>query len=363
MKMRKSRRRGLKAAGLLCLLLGFSAQNLQAQDTSLWILGMAQFHQVLPEILKETASPEFGFAKAAELAGKSAGGALSATLPSLLFSALKPLPGRLSMKTALQARTADAPFVDARKGKEAFVGLNGLILGFYSFKDEIVECRILFYENESENPQGAFFYKGTISTLENLRAAALPAIMNWVATREVSVVDIATKPSSGAALSFKGTPSEGAIALDGTRIFVYEKGNYPIIVRQSGFEDGFCEITDFKPDSYTSIVIDMKPAAGAALPEASIINAADRLKWADKSSFLKAEKGFSSALGRFVLSLPLSAIAIGTFYSFYEAYSRGAATETALYVSGAAAAVSVSLSLGFIIDSAVRLVDVLHVSR
>ncbi len=361
--MRKSRRRGLIAAGLLCLLLGFSAQNLQAQDTSLWILGMAQFHQVLPEILKETASPEYGFAKAAELAGKSAGGALSTTLPSLLFSALKPLPGRLSMKTALQARTADAPFVDARKGKEAFVGLNGLILGFYSFKDEIVECRILFYENESENPQGAFFYKGTISTLENLRAAALPAIMNWVATREVSVVDIATKPSSGAALSFKGTPSEGAIALDGTRIFVYEKGNYPIIVRQSGFEDGFCEIADFKPDSYTSIVIDMKPAAGAALPEASIINAADRLKWADKSSFLKAEKGFSSALGRFVLSLPLSAIAIGTFYSFYEAYSRGAATETAIYVSGAAAAVSVSLSLGFIIDSAVRLVDVLHVSR
>lgn len=347
----------------MCLLLGVSAQNLLAQDTSRWILGVAQFHQVLSEALSETASPEFGFAQAAELAGRSTGGVLSVTLPALLFSALKPLPGRPSVKTALQARTADAPFADARKGKEAFVGLDGLILGFYTFKDEIVECRILFYEKESETRQGTFFYKGTIATLENLRSAALPAIMNWVATREVGVVDIATRPTSGATLSVKATPSEGAIALDGTRIFVYEKGNYTIVVRQSGFEDGFCEIADFEPDSYTSIVIDMKPAVGAALPEASIINAADRLKWAEKSSFLKAEKGFSSALGRFVLSLPLSAIAIGTFYSFYEAYSRGAASETALYVSGAAAAVSMSLSVGFIIDSAVRLVDVLDVSR
>ncbi|HWR10935.1 MAG TPA: hypothetical protein VN445_03865 [Rectinemataceae bacterium] len=414
--MRKSSRLRLRATGALCLLFGLCAQSIQAQALgetaststgadSPWILGLTTFYKVSPEVLAETASPEFSLEKASGLASTSEGGALSVTLPSLLFSALDPLPHRLSAETAvadtpktspsrdapasagdkaassekapqasqkprlipasLQKRATGSPFADAEKGKEAFAGLNGLLVGFYSFQGETLECGIFFFEKDTEKPLGSVLYKGSIASLENIGGETLPAILRWVANRDLGCVDIIARPAAGATFTVEGEIPEGDIAVDGARVFVYGKGGYSIAIKQKGYEDGSLAIAAIAPGSYRSVVLEMRPSATApaSTPEESIIDAADRLKWKEETGFLAAEKKFSSSLGRFVMSLPIAAIAVGTFYSFYEAYSRGAASDTALYASGAAAAVSISLSAGFIIDSAIKLIDVLHASR
>ena len=391
--MRKYERLRRRAGGLAALLfLLLSSRNLQAQglpkdqaspkDQALapWVLGLSRFVQVSPAILASLDGRAVTIGEAAELASRSGEGILDGTIPSLLASALEPLPQRRAkdkdgkpvlIRTVLKQRGQDLRYADIKDGAQALAGLDGLVTGFYSLAGEQIECRIqLFSKGEGEAPSQAenhapsLSFSGGISELDFLAEKMLPGILTWVAGRELGVVDVRTEPEQGVLLALDGDPPRTRIDLDGSRLFIFEQGEYGIIMNQKGFEDAR-RLLDSSLGSYSSLLVKMAPIGseeGLSSGD-SIFSAAETLSWGEKFRFLESEKKFSAALGRFVISIPISALAIGGYFSYSEAYSRSAVTSDALSLSGAGALISISISAAFIVDSALKLMDVLRASR
>ena len=70
-----------------------------------------------------------------------------------------------------------------------------------------------------------------------------------------------------------------------------------------------------------------------ASTQTSFAAAAESLKLLDENAYRGKEKKFHSALGRFSdLGVPVTAIALGAFFSYWEAYSRSAASVAALSI-------------------------------
>jgi len=381
------RRRAEGLGTLLFLLL--SSRNLQAQDLpklsaspkvsapAPWVLGLSRFVQVSPETLASLGGKGLAIGEAAELASRSGDGILDGTIPSLLAYALYPLPQRrakdkdgkpILMQTSLSRNGDGLGYIELRSGADALKGIDGLLAGFYSIVDEKVECRILFFAKVEERTASSqisnLAFSSSIPELESLAGKMLPGILALVAGRELGVVDVRTEPELGVVLALNGDPPRTRIDMDGSRLFIYEQGEYEIVMSRKGFEDAR-RLLESSLGSYNSLLVKMEPIgmeAGSGSGE-SIFSAGETLSWSEKSRFLEAERKFSAALGRFVISIPTSALAIGGYFSYSEAYSRSAVSMAALSWSGAGALLSVSLSAAFIVDSALKLMDVLHASR
>ena len=376
------------SAGAVCLLIGLSVQSLAAQEKpafttpkvettanlTQWVLGVSRFYQVSPEVLAATAVPEFTVEKAREVAGKATGGPLSIALPSLLSAALPPFPHRTlalgeggnpaSIPVSFKLDSGENNLVDISKGADAFAAYDGIVAGFYVKQSETIACRIFFFEKGKPEPVGSKFYEGSIASLETMATEILPPLLSWVANRAVGIVDIKIQPSGGGAtLELHDTAPERATTGGGKRLFVFESGDYEVSVGQKGFEPSLIQLRDLSTGSYRSISVELTSSKTLTPAGDSFASATDALKWKEESVFRSAEKKYRSAMGRFVLSVPFSAIAIGAFFSYLEAYSRAAASQGALYASGGITALCLSLNVGFIIDTAIKLVDVLHASR
>jgi hypothetical protein len=269
----------------------------------------------------------------------------------------------VSTPTSLSWGSADSGFTDLRKGSDSFAGTNGILAGFYTLRGESIDCVILLFEKERLKPAGSIRYKGTVASLDELTGIALPAILSWIANGPIGIVDLKTKPASGARFFLLGQPPMESIILSGSRLFIFEKGNYSVAITQEGFESGSFQTAGIEPGMYRSLKVELVPIQPAAFPGLSMVNSAAVLDWKEETNFHEAGKKFQSALGRFIISLPFSIISLGAYNSFWEAYTRSAIGEGALYAAGGATALSLSLSLGFIIDTAIKLVDVLHTSR
>ena len=394
--MRKSSRKGLPAAGLACLLLALfpwnvGAQEQLAQSDSLtaktdsgqaqavalaWRLGIAPFYLVHPEELALTGAGEFNLSMARDLARKAPKNALTYSLPAMLIADLDPLPNRsLSSKSGEEGRDSSVPaslnaavfegkFIDIGNDNDLFSANEGLIAGFCSRESETISCVLLFFEKGSPKPLGSASFVETIETLEDMKAKILPGILSWVANRPVGILDINVEPAgSSATIAIQPADSAGVAASSGTRAFIYETGNYEISVSKLGYETRHLPISALAVGAYRSAKIELVPAASAASTQSSFAAAAESLTQLDENAYRGKERKFHSALGRFVLGVPVTAIALGAFFSYWEAYSRSAASAAALSISGGAAALCVSIEIGFIIDTAIKLVDVLHASR
>ena len=386
-KYESLRRRGGGLAILLVLLL--TSLTLQAQDlpnssaspkdsaSAPWVLGLSRFIQVSPEILASLDGRALALEEAAAIAAQSREGILDRTIPSLIASVLEPLPRRgtkdkdgkpVMMRTKLAQSGNDPRYIEIQSGTEALKGIDGLLAGFYTLVDEKIECSILFFAKSEEGAASSqvpsLAFDASIPELDSVGGKLLPGILFWVAGRELAVVDVKTEPEQGVAFALDGNPPHTGIALDGSRVFLYEQGEHEILMNRKGFEEARRTVAS-SPGSYSSLHVKMKPIdsdpnEGSG---ASIFSAAETLNWGEKSRFLESERKFSAALGRFVISIPLSALAIGGYFSYSEAYSRSAVSGDALTLSGAGALLSVSLSAAFIVDSALKLMDVLHASR
>ncbi|MFZ3110245.1 MAG: hypothetical protein WA234_06100 [Rectinemataceae bacterium] len=388
-KYKSLRQRGGGLAFLLVLLL--TSRNLQAQglpkDSASqkdsapdpWVLGLSKFVQVSPATIASLDGRAFTLEEAAAIVAHSGEGILDETIPSLLASTLEPLPKRgtedkdgrpLLIQTHLSKSGNDIPYYAVEEGVEAFNGLDGLVAGFYSLEDEEIECRILlFAKGEAgfpleDPPAFSLAFSGAIPELDSLAGKLLPGIHAWVAGRELAVVDIRTEPEQGIVFTVVGDPPQTSISLDGSRVFLYDQGSYEILMNRKGFEEARRTLAS-SPGSYSSLLVKMTPVSSdpSEVSGESIFSASETLSWGEKSRFLESERKFSAALGRIVISIPVSALAIGGYFSCSEAYSRSAVSRSALSFSGAGALLSVSLSAAFIVDSALKLMDVLHASR
>lgn len=373
-----------KGTGLaIVLVLLAMSQNLGAQGSpknsapSPWILGLSRFVQLPPDTLASLDAKGLTLEAAGELAATSTQGILDRTIPALLASALEPLPDRatkdrdgrpLLVTTRLNQSGNDLRYAEIQAGTEALKGLDGLVAGFYSLIDESIECRVLlFAKREGEgvfSQPASLSFRGSIPDLDTMAEKLLPGILAWVAGREIGIVDVRPEPKQGVKVALEGSPPHTSIGIDGSRLFVYEHGEYGIVLQKKGFADARRSLVS-SLGSYRSLPVTLEPlgAEGVADSGVSIFSAAETLRWGEKSRFIEAERKFSAALGRFVISIPLSALALGGYFSFSEAYSRSAVSPQALSWSGAGAIVSISLSAAFIVDSALRLVNVLRASR
>ncbi len=364
--------------GLALLFLSLALQGIHAQgrtEDSGWSFGLTPFYMIGPEELQALDSPGLTTEKTIGIAAGSGEGPLSISLASILASAMEPSPeryprGDLStqdspMPVSFSWKDGDKRFADLLKAKETLEGLDGLAAGFYSLRGENLECRIVLLEKGAAIPRGVIAYRGGIASLEDMAGELLPDILAWVANRPLEIIDLRTIPASGSGsvLSLEGKVPAGMIQLSESRVFIFGKGDFLIAVNRKGFKPGVFHVSEFKPGTYSAASVELVRSETTPEPETSIAGAAGILEWKEESAFRSAGKKYQSALGRFIVSLPLSLIAAGTFYSFWEAYSRSAAAEGALYGSGAAAAVSIALSAGFIIETGFRLAEVLRVSR
>jgi len=396
--MRKSSRKGLPAAGLACLLLALFPWHAGAQEPSApsdsltaktdsgqaqaaaqaWRLGISPFYSVHPDELALTGAGEFDLSMARDLARKASKNALTYSLPAMLIADLEPLPNRSHssnagkgggdevsfVPVALSPSISEGTFIDIGNDDDLFSANEGLIAGFYSRESETIRCVMLFFEKGSPKPIGSVSFAETIDTLENMKTKVLPGILSWVANQPVGILDVNVAPAGGSStFVIQPADAEGAVASSGTRAFVYKSGNYEIAVSRKGYEMGNLPISALVVGAYRSAKIELVPAINAASTQSSFAAAAESLKMLEVNAYHGKEKKFHSALGRFVLGVPVTAIALGAFFSYWEAYSRSAASVGALSISGGAAALCVSIEIGFIIDTAIKLVDVLHASR
>lgn len=313
----------------------------------------------------------FSMDEAARLAKESKEGVLSTTIPGLLAAALEPLPERRggeaggtvsTIPVAFARKSDDDALFDLRAEMTMMDKLDGMVVGFYALEGENIGCRIFMYEKGKAKPTEAFRCDGAIATMANLVAAALPRIHAWTAKRALSVIDIEIKPAGGLSIR-QGASARPSLTTAGSRVFAFETGEFSLIASKKGFEDMPLSVSCPEFYSYRSIPVEMKPLVAKSTAIEGIAGTDDILKWKNEAAFGLGEKKFRSALSRFIIGLPLSVIAAGTYFAVSEAYSRGGASDASLYVSGGAAIVSISLSAGFAVDTALRLVDVLRASR
>lgn len=388
-------------AGLLCLLATFGAARIGAADLaspkgvaqSPWRVALALFYKVDAATLADTAAQGFSFddARRAAASASAAYDALSSTFPSLIQRALTPLPDRRAAPgkagstafadfpgAAANAKAAAAPFMDiaARESLTASEnaqsaradmsagnsGWEGLVCGFYTLAGETLDCRALLFEAGTEEAVRVLSWRGEIGSLDRFAAALLPEIASWIAGQSLGIIDISPQPERGAPLSLAVESGTGRGYLKGSRLYVAAEGDFKLRAERVGFDSRTIEALDIRLGAYRKESVALEPSAPLLAAE-SLANAGSLLNWKESEAFRRTETRYRSALGRFVASVPLTAIALGVFFSYSEAYARGAVSDAAYYASGAGAAAAAGLSLGFLIDCAVGLVNVINASK
>lgn len=393
--MRKSEKKALRRCVFLCLLVFHALVPLFAQDQdnggtrgARWVLGLSPFYQVSREALESASSSGVGIARAAALAKAGGQSPLAATLYSLVAAGLVPLPPRragdketavytdnpVDIAPPLSAAGSNAA-AGAAEGAVAeasvFKDIDGLAVGFFSLEGERIEGRLLLFEKADTEKSLVVSFQTDIARLETMPQAVLPGLWEWAGGRALCVVDIETTPAGSFTILLDAGDSARAVGVD-KRLFVFEEGGLDVALRQKGFQDRVFSLSGLTYGSYKKETARMNPvenalegaSPGGASPSAEEFAARSALlDWKQKEDFLRSRNRFYSAFARFVLSIPLSAIALGLSFSYSEAYGRGAASQEAVYASGIGAALSLSLSLGFGIDTTIKLIDVLHASR
>lgn len=401
MRIFKETRRVWTRAGLLCLLAALGAGLAGAADLPAsakavapgsWRVALALFPRVSAAALAETASQDFSLENARSLAASAVNDTISSTLPGLVRRALSPLPDRRAdpagkilaavfadlPSAAGKEKAAAAPFIDLAAQKSPAAsgdapsdqpdaqavnsGWDGLVCGFYSLAAEEIDCRVLLFEAGTTTASRALSWRGEIGSLDRFAETLLPAIASWIAGKDLGVIDIAPQPVNGPPLSLALESEAGTGILKGSRLYFEAEGDYALRAERIGFEPRSIEMSGARPGTYRKESVSLTPAA-AQISAAPLANAGSILNWKESDAFRRSEKRYRSALGRFVASVPLTAIAFGVFFSYSEAYARGAVSDAAYYASGAGAAAAAGLSICFLVDSAIGLINVLKASK
>ncbi len=334
-------------------------------------LGLGLFFPLsLPEL--ENLVPEgISIDALAALALERGETALSITLPEILASRLEPLgfyhgqqlsSGEDSEESVeFGAKAKDDRFYDPRIDVDAIRGLGGYVAGLYSQTPKGLEMLLLYYEKGSAEPAAYYRKDSAIDELERLNEIFLARIVSWISGRNLSVFDLETKVFGE--VSIVGPPGEDAsYFVQGSRIFLFTTGSHVFTITAEGYEDTELEVVNPAPFTYGQIQAPMRRLAGP-VPAEDFRESSKVLEWKEEEAFKKAKTRFSAALGRFLVSLPVSALSVGNFASVQEAYLRYAKPESAYYGSGAFAGFSIALSLGFSVDTIIALVDLLRLSR
>jgi len=368
-------RSALRLALLVLMLWVSSSFPVFAQDVATtpetWTLGMGLFFPLAENERQGLEARLPSLEECSALALERGEGGLSSAIPLLLSRIVEPLPSRDIQgdkeptsgirQSVFKRKSKDEALFDIRSDKEAIQALDAYVLGFYANTSRGIDCILLYFEKDQP-----LAVNSAAASLENMELDQIPQlfvsrILSWVRGMPLSVYDV----EASAPPTLLLTPADLASGLwdiEGSRIFALGTGVAALTLRVPGYETKRLEISNNESYIYKKII----PSLVKLSPSTDSLNPghyAQTLEWREESAFIKADSRFRSALGRFILSLPISFLATGQFLSTQEAYSRSARPAWAFYASGGFAGVSLGLSLGLAVDSILALVDMMGLSR
>jgi len=240
------------------------------------------------------------------------------------------------------------------------------VSGIYSLDGETIEASLYLVEKSGSRFARLGTCTGDIGRLETLVDALASLLIEKLASPAIRVIDLDMVQTDA---SWEVLPKDSGFALVGKRIFIYKKGNYSIRFGKPAPEGAVIAIeadtgSDRSGPVYNKIqpkLIDDKTlspnrADGSSGKDPALaLKEAARLAAWDGSGQEKAYAAFSRSLSRLIVSVPVSALSLGIFFLGYEAYARSGIDLGGLALRTAPAVISLGCSLGFAIDTGIRI--------
>ncbi|MCX7026941.1 MAG: hypothetical protein NT061_05520 [Spirochaetes bacterium] len=329
-------------------------------------LGVAAFIQLSNEARTaiDTPNPIKAdlFSAAAPASGKLS--PLTVSLSLLARSILELLPSPSDGGAELSSPSSDIPLFTM--DQDALKACDRLIAGFYSVQDGQLVTDIYLVDAKKEQAEKLGYYSGSYANLEGYKKTLSQFLLPIFSANAWRIVDFSILPQgSSIALAAGQKDTSTTALLIGSRLFIYDDNNYDIVISRPGYFPQKQTISPLLNDIYNIIHIDLviDPQSIQKGAEEELAAASAETKWDSAQKYEGASKLFSAALGRLVVSIPLTAICLGVFYLGYEGYSRSAVSETSLWLRGGAAAFSLGFSVTFAIDMSIRLERLISTAR
>jgi hypothetical protein len=294
---------------------------------------------------------------------------LATSLALTARSVLEVLPKPEDGGYLLSSPGADIPLYSP--DAESLETCSCLVLGVYSSREGQMTVTLYLVSAGKDDAEKLGSFTGSYADLDGYKKAFSRILIPRFSNHAARIIDFAVSPQ-GASLEFtagqgaagaKGDKKDKALFV-GSRLFLYDDSSYEVTISRKGYIQRTVSVPTALGDIYDSIQINLLPdPLLAASPGLDLKAASAQLNWKDAQDFADSSKQFSAALGRLVVSIPVTALALGFFYVGYEGYSRSAVSETGLLLRGGAAVLSAGFTIGFVVDTGIRLVRLISTAR
>lgn len=295
---------------------------------------------------------------------------LSDSLPVLLYNHIRPLPDRYmeGQGNQLIRITVKDP------EKEGYISLNtdiseiksdALLIILYDIDTNEFRSKTYYVEVGKNKASLISNETGTIFDLDSFAPKVASSMFSVLANYPVVTYDFDFLPK-GAMIQIASSSKERIpLQIKGTRLFFGEGSAESLRIHKEGYKPKIIENLGQSKHPYQRMSLVLEHVG-----ESSISNVSDSmaetvmfLEWQNKKEFDNATKKFLSSIGRVVITLPLAAVSLGTFFSYYEAYSRLAVAQKDLIVPGIIGAVSLAATSVCLVDMAIQLGYRIKVSK
>ena len=289
---------------------------------------------------------------------------LSDSLAILLYNHIRPLPDRYAKDVG--AKDTFIPIIVQDPGKNGFVSfdssisdgsLQALLLILYQIEGNEFKTKTYYIDSTEKR---AFQVSNITCDIEDLDSAATKAtstLFSVLANYNAITYDFDILPKS-ALVKIDSTSNEQIPPqIKGSRLFLHEGSTVSIQIQKDGYSSKLIENLGLTEQPYQRIGLKLEREQ-----DISINNISDSLHasialldWKKEEDYKKASKKFLNAIGRVVITVPLAIVSLGSTFSYYEAFSRSAATREELIISGIVGAASIAATSLCLIDMSLQL--------
>jgi hypothetical protein len=295
---------------------------------------------------------------------------LATTLALTAHSILEVLPKPEDGGYLLSSPSADIPLYPPNA--ESLKTCSRLVLGVYSSKEGRVSVDLYLAIAGKDEAEKLGAYSGSYEDLDGYKKALSRMLLPRFSNNATRIVDFSIFPQAasleltqgGASAAAAKGGARGKAILVGSRLFLYGEDGCEVTISGKGYIPQKVVAPIVLDDVYSSIQIRLAPdPLSVVSPDLDLKTLSEELNWKNAQAYANSSKQFSAALGRLIVSIPVTALAIGVFYLGYEGYSRSAISETGLLLRGGAALLSAGVSIGFVVDMGIRLIRLISAAR
>ena len=328
-------------------------------------LGFARFVGIGPEGRAGIDAPNPPISLLMEVASRNPGldSPLAISLSLTARSTLETLPKPADGGAVLVSPSADNQLFALNE--DAIKTAGRMIFGLFSHSGGSITVDLYLVSAAEERAEKLGTYEGSIGDLDGSRKAFSGILLPRFSNHARRIIDFNLSPQ-GAAIVIPdgGTGESPAALLVGQRLFLYTDEAIEVEIGRRGFITKRVIVQQTLDDVYNIVQVQLSPdPVSSSSASLDLVAASAQIEWKSEKDFFGGSARFSSSLGRFVLSLPVTAIALGVFFLGYEGYSRSAITEKGLLLRGGAAVLSLGFSIGFAVETGIDLARLVSVAK